>query len=304
MNEMKRLAKEHSDVTRRYFLKSGAAAVAAVGISELWAQPRLVGAEDDAHHLLREAIAKLEYLTREENFITYGRGDPPPHELPPGETSRSGTCTRDLAIGGSAGPGERRQGGDDRFPRLLGTALNWDGLMKLAEKHAVRFMSVMSCTNGRFPCGMGLWEGVPLRDVVWLARPTEQRPARLLLRLSQRRSKAEISKLSAYRPRAGGPAGRAPGDPLLQAQQPMAHEQARRAGSDAGPRRLRQQVGQMASACHADQQLPGERYVRPVEQRHRQSHKDLRRFHLHPKEDEGGRAGADNRTLHRWACPA
>ena len=43
--------------------------------------------------------------------------------------------------------------------------------MKLAEKHAVRFMGVMSCTNGRFPCGMGLWEGVPLREVIWLARP-------------------------------------------------------------------------------------------------------------------------------------
>jgi hypothetical protein len=44
--------------------------------------------------------------------------------------------------------------------------------MKLAETKAVRFMSVMSCTNGKEPFGMGLWEGVPMRDVVWLARPT------------------------------------------------------------------------------------------------------------------------------------
>jgi len=44
--------------------------------------------------------------------------------------------------------------------------------MKLAEKHAVRVLSVMSCTNGSRPCGMGLWEGVPLREVVWLAHPT------------------------------------------------------------------------------------------------------------------------------------
>jgi DMSO/TMAO reductase YedYZ molybdopterin-dependent catalytic subunit len=51
-------------------------------------------------------------------------------------------------------------------------ALNWEGLMKLAEKHAVRFLKVMTCTNGRTPCGMGLWEGVPLREVIWLARPT------------------------------------------------------------------------------------------------------------------------------------
>ena len=44
--------------------------------------------------------------------------------------------------------------------------------MELAKTSAVRFMSVMSCTNGRSPCGMGLWEGLPLREVVWLVRPT------------------------------------------------------------------------------------------------------------------------------------
>lgn len=43
-----------------------------------------------------------------------------------------------------------------------GNALDFQGLMKLAEKHAVRFLHVMSCTNGKSPCGMGLWEGVPL----------------------------------------------------------------------------------------------------------------------------------------------
>jgi hypothetical protein len=55
--------------------------------------------------------------------------------------------------------------------RELGTALNWQGLMKLAEKHAVRFLKVVTCTNMADPLGMGLWEGVPLREVIWLARP-------------------------------------------------------------------------------------------------------------------------------------
>jgi len=53
-----------------------------------------------------------------------------------------------------------------------GTALDWPALMKLAEKHAVRYLKVMSCTNVAKPLGMGLWEGVPLREVIWLARPT------------------------------------------------------------------------------------------------------------------------------------
>ena len=34
-------------------------------------------------------------------------------------------------------------------------------------------MKVMTCNNRSRPLGMGLWEGVPLRDVIWLARPVE-----------------------------------------------------------------------------------------------------------------------------------
>ena len=170
MSEMKRLAKEHSDVTRRYFLKSGVAAAAAAGISELWAQEDR--GEDGAHHLLREAIAKLEYLTRDENFVTYGRGDPPPHELPLEKLREVGLVRETWQLEVLPDP-ESNAKVERPLSRLLGTALSWEGLMTLAEKHAVRFMSVMSCTNGRSPCGMGLWEGVPLREVVWLAQPTE-----------------------------------------------------------------------------------------------------------------------------------
>jgi DMSO/TMAO reductase YedYZ molybdopterin-dependent catalytic subunit len=49
--------------------------------------------------------------------------------------------------------------------------LDWEGLMKLAQRHAVRFLKVMTCNNGNSPLGMGLWEGVPLREVVWLTKP-------------------------------------------------------------------------------------------------------------------------------------
>src|SRR5207244_11589836 len=52
-----------------------------------------------------------------------------------------------------------------------GTALDFDGLMKLAETHAVRFAKVMTCLNIGCPLGMGIWEGVPLREVIWLTHP-------------------------------------------------------------------------------------------------------------------------------------
>ena len=47
-----------------------------------------------------------------------------------------------------------------------GTALTFEALLKLGEKHAVRFPRLMTCLNLGCPLGMGLWEGVPLREVV------------------------------------------------------------------------------------------------------------------------------------------
>ena len=54
----------------------------------------------------------------------------------------------------------------------LGTALDWAALMALAEKHVVRYMKAATCLNVDRVFGMGLWEGVPLREVIWLTRPT------------------------------------------------------------------------------------------------------------------------------------
>jgi DMSO/TMAO reductase YedYZ molybdopterin-dependent catalytic subunit len=45
--------------------------------------------------------------------------------------------------------------------------------MTLAERHAVRFPKVMTCLNIGCPLGMGIWEGVPLREVLWLTQPRE-----------------------------------------------------------------------------------------------------------------------------------
>ena len=167
MDHIERWAREHVDVTRRHFLGLGAAGVAALSGAPLWA----ADGQDNAQDLLRDAVSKLEYLTREEDFISYGRGEPPPYELPPEKLREVGLTRQTWQLEVVPDPDS-----DAKVERALtkatGTALDWDGLMKLAEKHAVRFLNVMSCTNGQRPCGMGLWEGVPLREVVWLARAT------------------------------------------------------------------------------------------------------------------------------------
>ncbi len=88
MGRIERLLQEHGDITRRYFIKVGAAGAGAIGLSPLWA------GEDEGESLLAEAVAKLEYLTREEDFINYGRGDPPPHTLPVEKKRQVGLCAR------------------------------------------------------------------------------------------------------------------------------------------------------------------------------------------------------------------
>jgi len=166
MNDIERLARQHSDLTRRYFLQLGAAGIAGLSISSLRAGES--GEKSDA--LLAEAISKLEYLTREENFTNYGRGKPPPHTLGAEKRRDVGLVPETWQLEVLPDP-ESNAEVERPLSKASGTALDWAGLMKLAETRAVRFMFVMSCTNGRKPCGMGLWEGVPLRDVIWLAKP-------------------------------------------------------------------------------------------------------------------------------------
>ena len=49
-----------------------------------------------------------------------------------------------------------------------GTALDLAALMELGRKHGVKFLKAMQCLNIATPLGQGLWEGVPLREVLRL----------------------------------------------------------------------------------------------------------------------------------------
>ena len=165
MDKTRRVAEEHIDVTRRFFLQIGAAGAAALNVAPLWAQ------ENESEPALADAIAKLEYLTSADKFKMFGRGNPPPHTLSPEKRREVGLDPETWQLEVVADPDSNAEVGSP-LSKEVGTALDWQRLMQLAEKHAVRFLHVVTCTNGRRPCGMGLWEGVPLRDVIWLAKPT------------------------------------------------------------------------------------------------------------------------------------
>jgi DMSO/TMAO reductase YedYZ molybdopterin-dependent catalytic subunit len=149
---------------RRQFLRLSALGVAAIGIGPL-------GARTAAQNPARpQTLEDLEFLTREENFVNVGRGSPPPHELPAEKRRAAGLTPETWRLEVVPGPDSDAQV-EHPLSKVQGNAFTWEQLMTLAERKAVRFLHVISCTNMPKPLGMGLWEGVPLRDVIWLAQP-------------------------------------------------------------------------------------------------------------------------------------
>ena len=155
---------EQAAVTRRHFIKLGSlgAAMASMGPLNAWAAAN--------NHPGAGAVQDLEYLTREENFVNVGRGDPPPHQLSQEKRRAVGLARETWQLEVAPDPQSDAQV-ERPFSKEKDNAMTWEQLMALAEKRAVRFLHVISCTNMPKPLGMGLWEGVPLRDVIWLTQP-------------------------------------------------------------------------------------------------------------------------------------
>ena len=160
---------EHTELSRRYFLKAG------VGAAVLGALTHGSTAGQEPTPKPRpkpdKAGAKAEsYFTPTADFRDVSRGKPIPHSLPEEKRSEVG-LTRETwkleVIPDPENPTKLRK------PLTGETALTFDQLLELGKQHAVRFPKIMTCLNLGCPLGMGLWEGVPLREVVWLTKPTE-----------------------------------------------------------------------------------------------------------------------------------
>ena len=116
-------------------------------------------------------VSKLEFLTKPAAFGTVERGIPLPYKLPPEKLKPAGLTRESWRLEVLTDPASNSQ--VKRPLRLSdGTALTFEGLMKLAEKHSVRFLKTLTCETEDAPLGTGLWEGVPLREVIWTADPT------------------------------------------------------------------------------------------------------------------------------------
>jgi DMSO/TMAO reductase YedYZ molybdopterin-dependent catalytic subunit len=155
---------EHQALTRRYFLALGAAGAATAVAAEAERDQPL------APELLR-AIEKLEpYFTPQEHFNDVSRGKPLPHSLAEAKKREVGLTRETWKLEVVSDPEHPAKLGK-QLTRKDGTALDFKALLDLGRTRAVRFAKVMTCLNIGCPLGMGIWEGVPLRDVVWLTQP-------------------------------------------------------------------------------------------------------------------------------------
>lgn len=156
---------EHADLSRRFFLRCGAALAAGSAVPARAADP--LPAE------LAPALEKLEsYFTAPGKFEDVSRGNPLPHSLPPARKKEVGLTRETWKLEIIADPDKPATLGKS-FTKADNTALDFAALVKLGEKHAVRFPKIMTCLNLGCPLGMGIWEGVPLRTLLWLTRPKE-----------------------------------------------------------------------------------------------------------------------------------
>lgn len=144
--------------SRREMLKIGMGGVAAVTASGDTAQADSGGAG------VQEPIRAV--LTPADKFYDVARGNPVPHSLR-GEALVAARLTADawrLEIVGEEGTNVSK-------PLTIqnGSALDLPTLMKLGKTHSVKFLKAIQCLNIEQPLGQGLWEGVPLREVLRLA---------------------------------------------------------------------------------------------------------------------------------------
>jgi DMSO/TMAO reductase YedYZ molybdopterin-dependent catalytic subunit len=106
------------------------------------------------------------YLTDPDEFQDVSRGNPKPHTLKGDDLVKARLTPEAWRL-------EVVSDGSTQLekPRKLddGTAIDLAALQDLGKRHGIRFLKTMQCLNIAQPLGQGLWEGVPLREVLKLA---------------------------------------------------------------------------------------------------------------------------------------
>jgi DMSO/TMAO reductase YedYZ molybdopterin-dependent catalytic subunit len=103
------------------------------------------------------------FLTDARDFVDVSRGNPKPSTLK-GEALSKARLTPQTWRLEIVGDGSSQLARPGRLED--GTALDLPGLKELGKSHGVKYLKAMQCNNIPYPLGQGLWEGVPLREVI------------------------------------------------------------------------------------------------------------------------------------------
>ncbi len=165
-------------VSRRHFMGATSTLAASALAGEL--SSRAQAADALGAPLIKTIPAKTvgsgyphSFLTPAGQFRDVSRGDPKPHSLT-GDRLVQARLTPEtwrLEITADETPDPAiKERASIRKPLTVtdGTALDLPALLELGRKHEVKFIKAMQCLNIPTPLGQGLWEGVPLREVLRL----------------------------------------------------------------------------------------------------------------------------------------
>ncbi|MBC7815770.1 MAG: molybdopterin-dependent oxidoreductase [Planctomycetaceae bacterium] len=168
MNALDQSLSEHQHLTRRFFLSLSTVGAATLAVGSQTARANELAPE------LAEAIGKLEsFMTPLDKFRDVSRGKPLPHSLPPEKKAEVGLTRETWKLEVTSDTDKSATRLKKPMTKADGTALDFNGLMQIAETHSVRFAKVMTCLNIGCPLGTGIWEGVPLREIIWRTQPVE-----------------------------------------------------------------------------------------------------------------------------------
>ncbi|HEY2573777.1 MAG TPA: molybdopterin-dependent oxidoreductase, partial [Verrucomicrobiaceae bacterium] len=110
--------------------------------------------------------------TQSGDFYNVERGNPLPYKLPLEKQREIGMLRETWQLEVIA-DSESNSKIERPLLKADGTALNFEKLLEIAKAKATSYFKVITCNNLFDPLGHGLWEGVPLREILWLAGPIE-----------------------------------------------------------------------------------------------------------------------------------
>jgi DMSO/TMAO reductase YedYZ molybdopterin-dependent catalytic subunit len=138
-----------------------------MGIAGAAEQPLFTGQLADGRigaRVQTPTITEHGYLTPQPEWGVVERGNPLPYTLPPERRREVGLDPETWRLEVGVDPET-----DAEIESPL--SLDFESLLELGRREGVRLLKGVTCNNIGEPLGMGLWEGVPLRVLIWMTRP-------------------------------------------------------------------------------------------------------------------------------------